>query len=369
MNGPYSGTQDVGMIDGSNGWMIDGKIAQNRQIPFWLTPRTSASQAELSEPFNCVGSRTFFQMMYDGYWRYLTILIFMTAGGGFALNRRKRKVKDDDQATARRRMHMNRHATKASKRIGRNDLARTWRRRKKCPYLARKDTIRSYFRRSSVVRSTACVVVVCSIIFISMYAQWNPYNSVKIGDASKPGPAVANGTVVIVSRNIHGIYSNLMSCIRTKADVICIQEADIAESDVMDFHEQAATAGYKCKWGEPIQLSKTSGGRDGRRVAMLVKHLTKVLTLDDNEDDNTQYLRATGRWMECMIPVSDGRKQIIIACLYGISGSNCDNSKYDENERLVAAALVRMDYYKDIAYYICTDSNVDPQTSAVLTKA
>ena len=56
--------------------------------------------------------------------------------------------------------------------------------------------------------------------------------------------------------------------------------------------------------------------------------------------------------MECRIPVNDGRKQINLASLYGISGSNCDNSKYDENERLVAAALVRMEFHKDIAYYI-----------------
>jgi len=73
--------------------------------------------------------------------------------------------------------------------------------------------------------------------------------------------------------------------------------------------------------------------------------------------------------MECMVPVNDGRKQMIIASLYGVSGANSDNSKHDENERLVAAALVRMDFYKDFAYYICADMNVDPLTSAVLTKA
>jgi len=212
-------------------------------------------------------------------------------------------------------------------------------------------------------------VTVGMALTLGACSQWDPYNADRIGEAAKPGPIATNGNVVIVSRNIHGIYSNLMSCIRTRADVICIQEADIAESDAIDFHEQAAAAGYKCKWGRPTQLSKTSGGRDGRRVAMLVKHPTKVHILDDNEDDNTQYLRATGRWMECMIPVSDGRKQIIVACLYGISGSNNDNCKYEDNERLTAASLVRMDCYKDIAYYICTDINVDPQTSAVLTKA
>jgi len=82
---------------------------------------------------------------------------------------------------------------------------------------------------------------------------------------------VAPGPVVIVSRNIHGIYANLIACIRTKADAICIQEADIVESDVTDFREQAAAAGYECKWRQPIQIATTSGGRNGRRVVMLVK--------------------------------------------------------------------------------------------------
>ena len=90
------------------------------------------------------------------------------------------------------------------------------------------------------------VVAICS------YAQWDPTNAIRIGEAPKPGP------VVIVSRNIHGIYSNLMACIRTQADVICIQEADIVESDVMDFREQAAAAGYGCKWGQPIQIATTA---------------------------------------------------------------------------------------------------------------
>ena len=91
--------------------------------------------------------------------------------------------------------------------------------------------------------------------------------------------------------------------------------------------------------------------------------------MDAMGDSNLMYLRASGRWMECMIPVGDGSKQIIVAILYGISGANTDNPKYEENERLIAAALIRMNTYKDIAYYICTDINVEPSKSEVLTKA
>ena len=47
----------------------------------------------------------------------------------------------------------------------------------------------------------------------------------------------------IVSRNIRGLFSNLGNAIRTKADVICLQEADLFESEVGDFSAQALAAG------------------------------------------------------------------------------------------------------------------------------
>ena len=89
--------------------------------------------------------------------------------------------------------------------------------------------------------------LVVGLILVGACINWNLYVATKVGQAAVPGPAVVSGPVVIVSRNIHGIYANLMACIRTKADVICIQEADIADSDVMDFREHAVAAGYECK--------------------------------------------------------------------------------------------------------------------------
>ena len=79
---------------------------------------------------------------------------------------------------------------------------------------------------------------------------WDPFTGVNVGEAMKPGP------VNIVSRNIHGIYANLMACIRTQADVICIQAADIGESDVIDFAMQAADAGYSCSDSEDVRRQK-----------------------------------------------------------------------------------------------------------------
>ena len=75
------------------------------------------------------------------------------------------------------------------------------------------------------------------------------------GIESQPGPTkqISSGCKTssvdqlpfhIVSRNIRGVYKNLGNAIRTKADVVCLQEADIFESEVGDFCAQALVAGY-----------------------------------------------------------------------------------------------------------------------------
>jgi len=112
----------------------------------------------------------------------------------------------------------------------------------------------------------ACVVVVFSIAFTCAYAQWDPYNSVKIGDASTPGPThgpqqgsdVDTGqNMHITTRNVHGIMSNLMATLRSGTDIICVQEADVAEANVADLTEQALAAGYTAIWGEPLLCPRT----------------------------------------------------------------------------------------------------------------
>ena len=47
----------------------------------------------------------------------------------------------------------------------------------------------------------------------------------------------------ITTRNVHGIMSNLMATLRSGTDIICVQEADVAEANVADLTEQALAAG------------------------------------------------------------------------------------------------------------------------------
>jgi len=70
-----------------------------------------------------------------------------------------------------------------------------------------------------------------------------------------------------------------------------------------------------------------------------------------------------------MVPAGNGQHHIMIATLYGISGASGNQADYEDNERLIMAALVRMASMGDVPYYICTDANINPANSQVIQKA
>ena len=88
-----------------------------------------------------------------------------------------------------------------------------------------------------------------------------------------------------------------------------------------------------------------------------------------NQDANTQFLIDTGRWVEIMIPVDNGKSHIIVASSYGISGASTDQSEYEENDRIVMAAMLRMAQMGPVPYFIGTDVNIDPSKSEAIQTA
>ena len=78
------------------------------------------------------------------------------------------------------------------------------------------------------------------------------------GIEPQPGPNDTTSSeedlIAITSRNIHGLNSHLSAAIRGRDPIICLQEADLAESNVFDIRAQAQTAGSDiltsaCEWG------------------------------------------------------------------------------------------------------------------------
>ena len=108
--------------------------------------------------------------------------------------------------------------------------------------------------------------------------------------------------------------------------------------------------------------------KTGRRAAIVSSNPTPLQHgLIDADDTITTILKASGRWVEAVVPVGDGSDSIMVATLYGISGANQSQQKYNENEILIAAALVRMLSF-NTPYYLTGDMNVIISKSGAIQK-
>ena len=65
----------------------------------------------------------------------------------------------------------------------------------------------------------------------------------------------------------------------------------------------------------------------------------------------------------------DGTSFIIVASLYGHSGSSWDPALARVNDRLVKAAVLRASQFITTPYYLCCDLNQDPDTSLTVSTA
>ena len=155
-----------------------------------------------------------------------------------------------------------------------------------------------------------------------------------------------------MSRNIRSLYANLPAALRNGGEVTCLEETDLDDRHIAQIKGQAKEAGYQTFYGDSVSLSLDGRSSNGRRVCILVHENCKAQDITDREDANTQFVLASGRWKEVMVPVNKGQSQMCIATLYGISGASNDNAKKEETERLLACALLRLVSMKHVPYIL-----------------
>ncbi len=103
---------------------------------------------------------------------------------------------------------------------------------------------------------------------------------------------------------------------------------------------QAGAAGYKLLYGMPSSMGQDAGSNWGRRVGLLVKQPTPYVNATIAGDEDSDFLWASGRWLEYMLPVQDGHT--VVAVPYGYSSASADDSADLLNQRLLAHAYLRM---------------------------
>ena len=116
---------------------------------------------------------------------------------------------------------------------------------------------------------------------------------------------------------------------------------DLAEHAVPDLVAQSETAGYRLILGETCSMGRNASSTLGRRVALLIHNDTPCEDITKAGDQYTDFLKDTGRWVERLIPLENG-KQMIVASVYGYSGASAVADDFVANERLLAAAIMRL---------------------------
>ena len=104
------------------------------------------------------------------------------------------------------------------------------------------------------------------------------------------------------------------------------------------------------------------------RLAITVAKPTDAVTLAI-EEGCTRALLDSGRWVEVLVPIDDGKKHIVVAGFYGISGASNDASQYKLKEQLIQWAILRMLSFSNTPYVIAGDFNIDPEASEVIQQA
>jgi hypothetical protein len=156
-----------------------------------------------------------------------------------------------------------------------------------------------------------------------------------------------------------------------RSGIVAVQECKLSESDVGNCAEHAKDLDYWIDFGPPCTLASGAINVTGRQVAIMTSKTfssARPTKICSDEDEHVALLNASGRWVERLIAVSGGGEHIVVACLYGYAGASNCRSKYQDNERLIAAATARMTQLGRVPYFICTDLNVDPRDSECVAK-
>ena len=94
------------------------------------------------------------------------------------------------------------------------------------------------------------------------------------------------------------------------------------ERHVPEIKALASSAEYQIFLGAPTVLALDGRTNSGRRVAILIKGKAEAEIIADKADKHISMLLLSGRWLEVSVPVGDGKQQIVVSTLYGVSGAS-----------------------------------------------
>ena len=169
-----------------------------------------------------------------------------------------------------------------------------------------------------------------------------------------------SGTVRLGSFNVGSLTDTRMLDIldSTDLDVYCFQEVRLSTSAQRLKSAMLRKSNFHAVWGPPQDTDATPHGG----VAIVSRHKMVRLPI------RNPMLQVSGRCALAWLPLQ-GRRGLIIACLYGISGASSHRGLEEQNRRLIEATLEEISTHGTQAAFLCADLNQHPSTVEPLATA
>jgi hypothetical protein len=134
----------------------------------------------------------------------------------------------------------------------------------------------------------------------------------------------------IAAQNVHCLSHKVGIVASINAMVTGLTETDFPEYKKNAIKTQFESYGKNIMFGESLKYGEKIIKRGPRVALVCASPIIPTKLPIDPDDETTQFLRYSGRWLEACIPVDNGDRHIMVAVFYGISGANGCKKAYQE---------------------------------------
>ena len=180
---------------------------------------------------------------------------------------------------------------------------------------------------------------------------------------------------LFITANVHALLSQWEHVTNWRADAIFLQETKVPlgrrkrlQQDMADIiGPDGSKAGWDVTFG--ANTGVMNGSATAQRGGVLNAVRGPAVNNTPPRDGEATKLYDTGRWNETARPVNSGQDVLYFANVYGVTNASREPPLYQQNEQLLAAAVLRMLSFGPVPYFLLGDFNIDPAQSKVLRDA
>ena len=166
----------------------------------------------------------------------------------------------------------------------------------------------------------------------------------------------------MISANVDSFATNA-SCLQWDADVFLLQEARIADSNMLDAKRKAALCNFELYCSQPLQKLRASNGTfripSGGTATCARKEFTQIFDQKQNLSGSWELLRSSARVTATWHQVSSSVK-LLAFNFYAIANAASERAKFERNNEMLNQLFMVAAQFGDIPIVIAGDFQMEP---------